>query len=126
VTVFATASKEIGRECAASAVKTCQRLVDWGVGEDDCEAFLYWDQANPVASSEKDVFVTAYRRSKKLLCVVANWTDADSEVTLTLDGLAAVKDLESGLDLGVVGERVKLTVGRHDFALVEAEARPRQ
>jgi len=104
-------------------LKTCQALVDWGIGEDDCEAFLYWDKANPVASSEKDVFVTTYRRGKKLLCVVASWADADRTVTLSAKGLDSAKNAETGADLAVEKDAAALTVKGHEFALVELTAR---
>lgn len=101
--------------------KTIQTMVDWGIAADDCEAFLYWNQANPVVSSEKDVFVTAYRCGGRLLSVVSSWADHDVSARLSLKRgkIAAAKDLETGAALPSENGGIVLRLKTHDFALVE-------
>ena len=98
---------------------TCQRIVDWGVDADDCEAFLHWDGANPVACSDKDVLVTAYRRGGRILAVVASWAGDPRIVKLTAKGLVSARNLEGGAVLPVREESVAVSVAAHDFALIE-------
>ncbi len=103
----------------ALVAQTCQRLVDWGVGEDDCDAFLYWDGTNPVICSDKDVFVTTYRRGGRLLCIVASWSNEDRTAILSAQGVKTAHNLETGMPLGRGDEGFRLPLPRHDFALVE-------
>ena len=96
-------------------------LMDFGIGADDCVYTAYWDAANPVACSDKNVLVSVYRRGGKWLAVCGGWADGDRDVELSLKrgGFSSAKNAETGETLGVSGGRVRLRLARHDLALVE-------
>lgn len=106
---------------AALVRATLQRLVDWGVGEEDCVYTAYWDGANPVSVSSADVLVSVYRRGSKLLAVCANWAPEAREAWLTVKGLSSATDAETGAALAVSGGTVTLSLERHGFALLELD-----
>ncbi len=96
-------------------------LMDFGIGADDCVYTAYWDAANPIACSDKDVLVSVYRRGGRFLAVCGSWADGDRDVELSLKrgGFSSAKNAETGETLGVSGGRVRLRLARHDLALVE-------
>ena len=112
-------SSDFGLVC-----RTIQALIDWGIAADDCEAFLYWDKASPLVSSDKDVFVTTYRRGKKMLAVVASWKGEEAKVVLSAKRgrFASARDLESGKTLSVSAGNLSQTVPAHEFVILELEA----
>ena len=98
-------------------------LMDFGIGEEACKYTAYWDAANPVVCSDKDVLVSVYRRGKKLLAVCGSWADGDREVELSLKrgGFSSAKNTETGEALAVSGGKVRFRLSKHDLALVEME-----
>ena len=98
-------------------------LMDFGIGAEDCKYTAYWDAANPVVCSDKDVLVSVYRRGKKLLAVCGGWADGDREVELSLKrgGFSLAKNAETGPSIPVSGGKVRLRLAKHDLALVEME-----
>lgn len=100
---------------------TIRLLIDWGIGEDDCEYRAYWSADNPLECSDDDVLVSVYRRGGKLLAICANWADEEREVELSpREGtLAGAKNAETGGDIALFSGRARLRLARHDLAIIE-------
>ncbi len=108
---------------AKTIVDTMNILMDFGIGADDCSYTAYWDAANPVVCSDRDVYVSVYRRGGKLLAVCGSWADGDRDVELTLKfgKFADVKNAETGETIPVSAGRIRFTIRKHDLNLVECE-----
>ena len=106
---------------AETVVATMNRLMAFGIAADDCAYTAYWDAANPVACSEKDVLVSVYRRGDKLLAVCGSWSEDAREVALSLKSgaIAAAKNAETGALVPVTGGTVRFPLAKHDLALIE-------
>ena len=106
---------------AETVVATVNRLMAFGIAADDCAYTAYWDAANPVACSEKDVLVSVYRRGDKLLAVCGSWSEDAREVALSLKSgvIAAAKKAETGAPVPVTGGTVRFPLAKHDLALIE-------
>ena len=106
---------------AETVVATMNRLMAFGIAADDCAYTAYWDAANPVACSEKDVLVSVYRRGDKLLAVCGSWSEDAREVALSLKSgaIAAAKNAETGAPVPVTGGTVRFPLAKHDLALIE-------
>ena len=96
-------------------------LYGLGIGADDCAYTAYWDAANPVVCSDRDVLASVYRRGGKWLAVCGSWADGDRDVELSLKcgGISSAKNAETGAALSVSGGRVRFRLAKHDLALVE-------
>ena len=96
-------------------------LMDFGIGADDCVYSAYWDAANPVVCSDKDVLVSVYRRGQRFLAVCGSWADGDRDVELSMKrgGFSAAKNAETGAALSVSGGKVRFRLAKHDLMLVE-------
>ena len=107
-------------------VATVNRLMAFGIAADDCAYTAYWDAANPVACSEKDVLVSVYRRGGKLLAVCGSWSEDAREVALSLKSgaIAAAKNAETGVPVSVTDGTVRFPLAKHDLALIELLTRP--
>ena len=99
-------------------------LMDFGIDADDCVYTAYWDAANPVECSDKDVLVSVYRRGDRFLAVCGSWADGDREVELTLKqgAFAGAKDAETGKTACVASGKVRFPLRKHDLAIVECSA----
>jgi len=62
---------------------------DFGYGEPDCRSFNYWDEDNPVKSSDPEAKTLLLKRGNDLLLLVCTWNPAPAEVTFELDAAAA-------------------------------------
>ena len=95
-----------------------------GIGADDCVYTAYWDAANPIACSDKDVLVSVYRRGGRFLAVCGSWADGDREVELSMNPgilgkLGSAKNAETGEAIPASGGKVRFRIAKHDLALVE-------
>ena len=111
------------RESNAKLVRTImQYLVDWGIGEDDCRYWAYWDEENPLVRPDGDgVLTSVYRRGDRMLALCSSWSDSDCEVELALKtgAFVAAKNAETGETLPVVSGKVRLPLAKHDLAIIE-------
>lgn len=104
-----------------------QKLVDWGVGEPDCEYAAYYDAACPVSVSDTNVLVSVYRRGDRYLAVCGSWTTNDVTLALTLKNGAAIRcatDVESGERHDTRDASATFRLKGHDFAMVELDCGP--
>ena len=104
-----------------SVIDIMNTLMDFGIGADDCVYTAYWDAANPIACSDKDVLVSVYRRGGRFLAVCGSWADGDRDVELSLKrgAIASAKNAETGESISVSGGRVRFRLAKHDLAIVE-------
>ena len=104
-----------------------QKLVDWGVGEPDCEYAAYYDAERPVSVSDTNVLVSVYRRGDRYLAVCGSWTTNDVSLSLALRNgrpIRSATDVETGVRHDVRGASVTFRLKGHDFAMVELDCGP--
>ena len=102
---------------------TVQKLIDWGIGEGDCTYTAYYDGENPVSCSESDVYISVYRRGRRLLAFCSSWADGDRDAALALKSgtIRSARDAETLKPLQTDGRSVGIHLAKHDFALVELD-----
>lgn len=108
---------------AQTIIDVINRLMDFGIGAEDCAYTAYWDDANPTVCSDKDVLVSVYRRGDRLFAVCGSWADGDRDVSLSLKSgsILSAKNAETGTSLAVADGRASFRLPKHDLALVEMQ-----
>lgn len=109
-----------------TVIDVMNTLMAFGIGAEDCVYTAYWDKANPVACSDKDVLVSVYRRGRRFLAVCGGWADGDREVELSLNPgilgrVSSAKNAETGAAIPVAGGKARFHLAKHDLAIVELE-----
>ena len=107
-------------------VKALSIKQKFGVGRDDCVYTAYWDPANPLVQTRKDVLASVYRRGSQMLVVIGSYADEDVEMTLLLKEGAFLSAInaETGRPLPCADGVVRLPLKRHDFAMLLAACAP--
>ncbi|MBR4937661.1 MAG: hypothetical protein IKZ22_02160, partial [Kiritimatiellae bacterium] len=104
-----------------TVVDIMNTLMDFGIGRDDCRYWAYWSEDNPLVKPDGEVLASVYRRGGRMLALCSSWADGGREVELALKkgAFVAAKNAETGETLPVVGGKVRLSLAKHDLAIIE-------
>lgn len=112
----------------AGLAKAYQALYDFGYGLPDCSVYPYWERGQPVSIEGPPSKALVLGRAGKVLVLVTDWSHSGGGFTLAPDrqklGLKinfTARDAETGDALKVTGDRIRLSIPKHDFRMVIIE-----
>ncbi len=93
----------------------------FGVGEEDCNYYAYYNPENPVVQAEKEVMISVYRRGGEMLLVIGSYADHDIELPIALKQgrLRYAENAENNAEIPVNNGTAIITLPRRDFAMVK-------
>lgn len=106
--------------------KIWRMLYEFGYGTDEVSVLTDWNEnPHPVTTKDKNAKITVYQKRKtgECLAAVCDFGKKNRTLELDLSGLQfkspAVFNAESGKELSVKGQLLKLELPRHDFRMLK-------